>query len=225
MRGHQLFIPGKASEREVQPTYGTDMRAIETAFNALPTGTGTGRPFVRTSRYRVQVTTARTVPIPHSNWFLWDTVHSTLLYQSSVAAPTLSTFITTTTPVQPLHMAGIASRGTAPVVATATWILYITLNISTTRPVDYRFKLTWTYTPSAPVTVPKLIRDTMWWPKTPAPALLSRSYQGTLVSTGFPDAGWIITNPKIHLFALTTIGVGSTVYALFTVVLSQGART
>ena len=138
MRGHQLFIPGKASEREVQPTYGTDMRAIETAFNALPTGTGTGRPFVRTSRYRVQVTTARTVPIPHSNWFLWDTVHSTLLYQSSVAAPTLSTFITTTTPVQPLHMAGIASRGTAPVVATATWILYITLNISTTRPVDYR---------------------------------------------------------------------------------------
>ena len=40
MKGHQLFIPRKTQDPVQQPTYGTDMRAIETAFNAVPTGGG-----------------------------------------------------------------------------------------------------------------------------------------------------------------------------------------
>ena len=77
MRGHQLFIPGKALSTEAQPEYGTDMRAIETAFNALPTPPGAHAGFTRVSKYQVLAKTHRDAYVlnvlhPRFPAYAWD---------------------------------------------------------------------------------------------------------------------------------------------------------
>lgn len=228
MKGHQLFIPLKASNREAQPTYGTDMRAIETAFNNLPTpGTG-GTTFNRLSRYRVTATTTLAHSGTFDRIFKWGPMDPTVtrLYQSTTVAPTLTVGIAGTAFPQ-LVFNGERVSGAAPVQMIGTYILYLTFTTPGAHAaVLNQFRFTWTYTPGTILTIPKLIRDVILWPSTThSQPLVKRSYAGALVATA-ETALWKITSPTLHTYITPSRTVGittGTLRVLFTVILAQAA--
>ena len=229
MRGHQLFIPGKALSTEAQPEYGTDMRAIETAFNALPTPPGAHAGFTRVSKYQVLAKTHRTAYLA-GNRFKWTTAAVKTRYRSSPLAPELIVGIGTTATTV-LHVVGSVENGRRVISMTGAWIMHITLVAPVRRAAVNLYNINWSFQETTPPTVfGNLIDDTILWPATTTvPDTVHRSYTGALVAAAAGTATILFGNIDIFTGIIPgrtiTLAHGSTVTVVFTFVLQQGAPT
>ena len=215
MKKHQLFIPKKDTGTAHQPGYGTDMRAIETAFNNLPTTTSTPvYGITRMSRYYATVRSYRT-STGAVTLFMWThTYQLTRTFSNSTIGPVL--YVTPLgTPAGKLTITGAGASTSTGVMMMATCMLYIDFQTGS----QTAYHVTWSYTPVLTLSK-RLIKDIFYWPT----GTVRKGYEVSLVGAGSPHAKWLITPVGLYTFVTTThiMGTAFTVRALFTVVLLEG---
>ena len=146
MRKHQLFIPNKAKNNQQQPTYGTDMRAIETAFNNLPTTLTPAYGITRMSiRYYATVRSYRT-SASAVTLFKW-----THTYRPHPHVLQLAQSARSCTSPPSGHRSGKvctitgagASTSTSVISMTGAWIMYVTLVDSVRRAPQTSYNINW----------------------------------------------------------------------------------